>query len=248
MSELMVTDPVLGGRHGFSLRTGGVSVGPYTSLNLGAAVGDDPEAVETNLARLAALAGVERFHQVSQVHGRRVVEVRSDTDPLALVLEEADALVTGSPGVAVGIRTADCVPLLMRTPVAVAAVHAGWRGTIARIAAAAVEHLGTLGASPEEVSVTIGPCIGVCCYEVSDELGERFEREVGSETIDPKEGARPHLDLRRANRRILVDAGVPEASIRDLEGCTHHEEDRFFSHRRDAGTTGRHLSWIRLDD
>lgn len=222
-----------GVRHGFSTRAGGVSSGPWSSLNLGGSVGDDPAAVAENVRRLAARAGLAGFAAVHQVHGDRVVEGRPGLPPST----EADAVLSVPGGPAPAVKTADCVPVLLldRRSGRVAAVHAGWRGTRLRIVARAVEALGEPGA----VVAAIGPCIGRCCYEVSAELAAEFAGVFGADVV---EGRR--LDLVLANRRALREAGVGEAAIEVVGGCTSCDPARFFSHRRDEGRTGRHLSWI----
>ncbi len=238
----------LGVPHGFSLRAGGVSQGPYESLNLGAAVGDDPAAVAGNLARLAAAGGVAGFLQASQVHGTTVHQVAPDADPEALRHLEADALVTTTPGRAVGVRTADCVPLLFAGPggAVVAAAHAGWRGTIGGIARETVTWLQrACGVAPATLRVAIGPCIRTGCYEVDPELGARFVGALGDGVTWTPEGAeRPRLDLVEANLRVLEAAGVGRDQVDIVGGCTHCDPARYFSHRRDRGVTGRHLSFV----
>ena len=238
----------LGVPHGFSVRTGGQSQGPYASLNLGAAVGDDPAAVAANLAHLASVAGVVGFLQASQVHGTRVHQVAVGDDPDALRHLEADALVTTTPGRAVGVRTADCVPILFAGPggAVVAAAHAGWRGTLGGIAGETVGWLErACGVAPATVRVAIGPCIRTGCYEVDPELGARFVDALGAGVTWTPEGAgRPRLDLVEANLRVLEAAGVGRDRVDIVGGCTHCEPARYFSHRRDRGRTGRHLSFV----
>src|SRR4051812_36197982 len=157
-----------GAVHGFSTRNGGVSRGPRATLNLGGSVGDEPEAVEQNLARLAAAAGFARtaFRSAVQVHGDRVLEVgERPHDPAS----EADALLATAPGIVAAVKTADCVPVLLFHPGTgeAAAVHAGWRGTEAAIVCRAVEALARRGGDPRGVLAAVGPAIGACCYEVS---------------------------------------------------------------------------------
>jgi YfiH family protein len=226
--------------HGFPTRGGGTSTGAWSSLNASASVGDSPEAVEANLGRLAEAAGVPRDHLfgVTQVHGTAVVEAP------ALETAQADAIWSGRAGDAVGVKTADCVPLLLEDRVGrrVAAVHAGWRGTIDEIARAAVEALQRAGSRPADLRAAIGPSIRSCCYQVGDELAGRFVAAFGDGVCVFRD-ARPHLDLQLAVRATLRRAGVPEAHIDDLGLCTACDA-RFFSHRRDKGQTGRHLSFV----
>ncbi len=226
--------------HGFTTRAGGVSPPPWESLNLGRLVEDDPERVAENWRRLEAATGLG-FARVRQVHGTRVVHLRAPSEPA----EEADAVVSTEPGVAACVSVADCVPVLLADPAtgAVAAVHAGWRGTIARASHAAVRALaGLVGAGPGELLAAIGPSIGPCCYEVSPDLAQRFAREIGPVVRGPP-GA-PHLDLRESNRLLLLEAGLRPESVEVVGGCTSCDIGRFFSHRRDRGRTGRHIAFI----
>jgi YfiH family protein len=225
-----------GVRHGFSIRAGGVSAGPFASLNLGGSVGDDPAAVAENVRRLAARADVAGFATVHQVHGDELVEGRPGLPPAT----PADGVLSVPGGPAPAVKTADCVPVLLfdRASGRVAAVHAGWRGTRLRIAARAVAAL-TGGRGGASIVAAIGPCIRRCCYEVSPELAAEFAASFGADVVEGR-----HLDLALANRRALVAAGVGEAAIEVVGGCTSCDPVRFFSHRRDAGRTGRHLSWI----
>lgn len=172
-----------------------------------------------------------------QVHGDRVLWVRAGTEPTK---EEADALATDEERL-VAVRTADCVPLLLadRRGGRVAAVHAGWRGTRARIAARAVESLVDAGARPEDLVAAIGPCIGPCCYEVSADLAEDFASVFGA---DVRRGRQ--LDLVRVNRRILEEAGLAPARIEALDLCTFCDR-RFHSFRREGEAAGRQFSFVR---
>ncbi len=212
--------------HGFTTRGGGV--------------GDDPAAVAENWARLERETGL-RFARVRQVHGARAVRADAPTAPA----DEADVVVTRAPGVAACVSVADCVPILLADPEtgAVAAVHAGWRGTIARAAAEGVRALAReAGAPASRLLAVVGPSIGPCCYEVSPELAARFREELGAGTV--RDGERPRLDLWRANLAVLEAAGVAAERIELLARCTGCERDRFFSHRRDAGRTGRQVAFI----
>jgi YfiH family protein len=236
--------------HGFSLRTGGVSVGPFASLNLGGFVGDDPEAVRENSRRLHDAAGLGgEIATVAQVHGDRVVdaqghEVLAATEPQG---EGAD-VVLGLGEAAVGVRVADCVPVLLfaTDEGAAAAVHSGWRGARLSIAARGVRALQhATGADPAHMLAAIGPCIGRCCYEVSTELAAIFRALFGPDAADdPAQNPKPHLDLRHCVEAALLHASVPPARIEQVDGCTSCDSGSFFSHRRDKGRTGRHLAFI----
>lgn len=237
----IIESPLLSGfRHGFTTRDGGVSDPPYDRLNLGGAVGDDPARVAENWRRLEAETGL-RFARVRQIHGARVV--RAETACAAV--EEADAVVSTVEGVAACVSIADCVPVLLADPGtgAVAAVHAGWRGTLARAAAEGVRALAReAGAPASRLLAAVGPSIGPCCYEVSDDLAGQFRGALGDGVVRP--GARPRLDLWRANAVVLSQAGLRSDRIELLARCTSCERERFFSHRRDAGRTGRQMAFI----
>jgi YfiH family protein len=239
--ELLTSRLLEGFPHGFTTRGGGLSAPPWDALNLGDLVGDDPAAVAGNWRRLEAATGLA-FARVRQVHGARVVEAAGPSAPV----EEADAVVSARPGVAACVAVADCVPVLLADPStgAVAAVHAGWRGTVALAAAAAVEALTAAGgARPSELLAAIGPSIGPCCYEVSEDLARQFEVAFG-EGVVRRQGQGPRLDLWEANARALGAAGLLPERIERLGRCTACERDLFFSHRRDGGATGRQVAWI----
>lgn len=234
----LLTASSLRSRHGFPTRAGGFSVGAFRGLNTSLVVGDEPDTVYRNLALLAEAAGAAGIVTAKQVHGDRVVSALEVTE-----LTEADAVFTNEAGRAVGVRTADCLPVLLedrRTGV-VAAVHAGWRGVIAEIVARAIE---AMGAQPSTVFAGIGPCIQKCCFEVDGDLPARFASAFGDGVVlGQGAGAKPHLDLPLAVQRTLARLGVPEGHVVALPQCTKCDE-RFFSHRRDQGITGRHLSFI----
>jgi purine-nucleoside/S-methyl-5'-thioadenosine phosphorylase / adenosine deaminase len=202
-----------GGTALFTTRRGGVSEGPFASLNLGLLTADDAERVRVNRERLRGLAGGRRLAQGRQVHGARVVVDADD-------VEEADGQVSTRADVAPVVLVADCLPVALVAPEAVAMVHAGWRGLAAGVLEAGVR---ALGRGP--VAAAIGPGIGPCCYAVGDDV-----RTVFGTT-------EPTLDLKAIARARLAAAGV--AAVHDCGLCTACEPERFFSHRRDRGLTGR---------
>jgi hypothetical protein len=220
--------------HGFTTRAGGASAAPFDALNLGELVGDDAAAVEENWRRLEAATGLA-FARVRQVHGARVVAAAGATRPCL----EADGVVSSRPGVAACVSVADCVPILLASPDgrAVAAVHAGWRGTIALVAAEGARALAAAaGVGVQRLRAAVGPSIGACCYQVSAELADRFEAAFGPSVVRRAAG-QPRLDLWEANLRALRDAGVERIEV--MRRCTACDPARFFSHRRDGGRTGR---------
>jgi hypothetical protein len=236
--------------HGFPDRHGGVSKGPFTSLNASLSVGDDAAAVTENVRRLARAVGVEpqALATVHQVHGVAVLEATAMGEgALPVPLGEADALFTRQPGLAVGVKTADCLPILVEDPVGrqVAAVHAGWRGVIGDALGVTIERLLTRGARLEDLRVALGPCIQACCFEVDGDLPERFRASFGERVVRRIDGKpKVHLDLPWAVAESLRRRGLPPAHVDVLPHCTRCDA-RFFSHRRDAGMTGRMLSLIR---
>lgn len=227
--------------HGFTTRQGGVSRERFASLNLGGSVGDEPSAVEANWQRLRLGTRLD-FARARQVHGDRVLLAGEGRPPL----READAVVSVRPGLAACVSVADCVPILVADPAsgAVAAVHAGWRGTLARVAERAVRALvEELAARPEDLLAAVGPAIGPCCYEVSTDLAERFKAELGPGAGNPRR-REARVDLWLANEIVLRVAGVRRNHLEVLGRCTSCDAEHFFSHRRDAGRTGRQVAFI----
>jgi hypothetical protein len=222
-------------KYAFADRHDGVSVAPFDLGNLGDHVGDDPAAVASNRARLAGAVGVgsDRLAAMSPVHGADVVLV--GPAPLATA-PAADALVTITPGVALLVLAADCVPVLLADDAAgvVAVVHAGWRGVRSDVTGAALLRMSELGARPERTLAVIGPAICGRCYPVDR---ERFDAVVA---VAPRAaavaaGGGPALDLRPAVAERLEREGVGVCLV---GGCTAESAD-WFSYRRD-GVTGRH--------
>lgn len=159
-----------------------------------------------------------------------------------------DALVTAQPRVLIGVKTADCTPILLCDPVrnVVGAVHAGWRGTAALVASRAVEAMqAEFSSDPADVVALIGPAIRECCYRVGEEVIAAFSKHLGDEFCRDQDGT-IHADLHGANRRALETAGVRPANIHSINLCTACNPGLFFSHRRDAGKTGRHLNFVGL--
>ena len=230
---------------GMSLRHGGVSRAPYASLNLGEHVNDDPNAVEANRKILLQETGLTHLRYCRQIHSASVVHINDEAQPVAEHIPEADALVTAKHDIALGIFTADCIPIFVldvETP-AIGIVHAGWRGTFARIAVNAITemkiHFGTL---PKNCQIHLGPSIQKCCYTVSTELLTQFTSEFGSTVANGT-----NLSLQTANVNQLIEIGVPITSISVSEFCTACRTDLFYSHRAENGQTGRMLSFIRLN-
>jgi YfiH family protein len=235
-------------------RSGGVSAGPYATLNLSLTVGDDPGCVLENRRRLAAAFGASPgdFIFARQEHGVGVRVVgEADRGSGALRLDDAigsasevggaggaDGLVTASPGVVLAILTADCVPIVLHDPVAgvLACVHAGWRGTVAGVTAAAVAAMRGLGTRPSDVLAGIGPAVGADRYQVGPDVHEAVSRSFGPaapEFIrpDPSAPGRWLLDLPSANGHALREAGVPGPRIHAAGIPTGPAPGHFFSDR-----------------
>ena len=211
-----------------TLRAGGVSTGAYASLNLAAHVGDDPDSVEENRRRIAdRLALPAGPCWLEQVHGRRVLDLDTGT------VVPADGAVTGRPGVVCAVLTADCLPVLLaaRSGRRVGAAHAGWRGLAQGVLPAAVE---ALGVPPEEVLAWLGPAIGPSAFEVGDEVRAAFEAQgfetAGSFTRNDR--GRWQADLYALATDSLRRAGV--TAVLGGGYCTFSDQERFFSHRRQA--------------
>lgn len=244
---LLTDDDAAGGvTFAFTERSGGVSEGPYASLNLGDRCGDDPERVGENRRRLLAALGaeddLERLVCPRQVHGDAVVRVRPGA-PEAVASARADAaagadaVVCTAPGVPVLLCFADCVPVVLVCPGGFAVVHSGWKGTLARVSATAVRALcDEAGVTPDRVCAYVGPHVGAADYEVPSERAALLAAEFGPGAVV---GDR-NLDLGFAVRAALLDAGVGARMIACYDGSTARETDRFFSYRASGGTCGRH--------
>jgi YfiH family protein len=252
--------------HGFSTRHGGISqvYGGYT-LNLGWTKEDDSASVGENRRRfLAAVSGEGRdsvLVGVKQIHSSIVravtdgaLEGRLQTEEGKAVLE-GDGLITDVPGVLLGVGTADCVPVLVADVAnrVVAAFHAGWRGTVARIVERGIAMMQEeYGSQAGNMVTVVGPSIGPCCYTVGEAVWSEFGRQFGYAKelfVRPTHPEEVRLNLWEANRRQLLHAGVPEASIsvmRECTACTRTENGalRYFSHRGEHGVAGRMLNVI----
>lgn len=227
--------------HGFTTRAGGVSTGPLASLNLAARPGETSDALEENwdrvLRSLDPRLRASRVALLSQVHGAVVVRVDAPLGPHT-AHGEADAAVTTELGVALAVRVADCVPVLLASPRGVAVAHAGWRGTAGGVVAATVQALlAATAEAPEAVRAFIGPHISAEAYEVGEEVVEGLRASGLPEGVFRRRGPRrDHVDLGAAVAWQLESAGV--CQIHALRACTARD-DRFYSHRRDGAATGR---------
>ena len=254
---ISMASTVIGARHAFLTRFGGVSVGPFFSLNLGSNRGDEPEAVRENYRRAAALmgAGIDECAVTKQVH-KNVVRIVTKEDRhlcMSTVPYEADGIVTAEKGLPLFCFTADCVPaLLLDAEHGVAgAVHCGWRSSVSDILFNALEAMRSLGAEPGSVRAAFGPAIGRCCFETDDDVPAAITAWLGGDDeglFDRCGDGKTMVDLRAANARRLVQLGVPAENI-DVSGeCTCCLHDKYWSHRYTHGICrGSQASGIMLD-
>jgi YfiH family protein len=243
---------------GVTTRSGGVSAGPYESLNLGLHVADEDKAVLENRRRVAEALGAELgdFVFCDQAHGHRVRVVSAGDRgrgslSLADAIGDADALVTAEPGIVLVVMVADCVPIVLFDPVAhvLACVHAGWRGTVARVSEAAVAAMRALGASPEAMIAGLGPAISPDRYQVGDDVVRAAKEGLGSasaEVIRPDGTGRWLFDLWAANRIVLGEAGLADDQVHVAAVATGSSGDGLFFSDREARPCGRFAVVARL--
>lgn len=255
--QMMIEAPSLaaldGVAHGFSTRLGGVSGGIYASLNCGTGSKDDPTNVTENRARIANILGAAPDKLLSLYQKHTNIAVVAEKPWVKGELPEADAMVTAVPGLAVGVLTADCAPVLFCDAEArvVGAAHAGWRGALSGVVEATVDAMTELGAKPERIRAVVGPAISQGAYEVGKDYRESFIAEDPDATaffVADEGSSEPHFDLSGYAAERLARAGVGE--IVDLRRCTYYDETRLFSYRRSQhrgeDDYGRQISAILL--
>lgn len=233
--------------HAFTARGGGVSTGDFFSLNIGQRRGDDLSSVRKNIAIMCRAIGFS--------HKNMTVTLQEHSDNIALVTREdagkglwtpwtfsgCDGIVTDLKNVPLMCYTADCAPVLLyaRDKKVIAAVHAGWRGSIARIAQKAVFKMAErFGADPKNILAAIGPHIKKCCYEVGGEVAKPFIEAFGEKVAEKCESGKYKLDLTGANVFQLKEAGLSEENISSAPFCTRCDNALFFSHRAQNGRSG----------
>ncbi|MFD0871988.1 peptidoglycan editing factor PgeF [Paenibacillus residui] len=253
---------------GFTSRLGGVSEGVFASLNLGLHVDDRPEDVIHNRSRVAAAVGVplDRWTYGEQVHGTEVAVITEEdagrgTRDRESALQETDAFITDRRGIVMAALFADCVPLYFYDPEhrITGIAHAGWKGTVGRIAWHTVHKMKeTFGSKPEQILACIGPSIGPCCYEVDERVAERVRGLLAwlenGKLIEQQDNLLREtqktnkfmLDLQQINRQIMIKAGLLPSCIEISKLCTSCRTDLLFSHRKEQGLTGRMIAWIGL--
>ncbi len=244
------TSPLLereGFRHAFFTRNGGASTGPYASLSF-STVGDE-RCVARNLRLAAHALGVApgKVFFVSQVHGAAVHALGDAASREEVMTIQADALVGTRPDAAVGVRTADCLPILVgdRASGAVVAIHAGWRGVVAGVIETGVEELRRVAGRRFDPVAAIGPHIRVGAFEVSEDVAATLLAcSPRPDVVERGLGPKPHVNLSLIAQAKLVRAGLGPCSVDDVAGCTSHDSSSFFSFRRDGAKSGRHLSAI----
>jgi len=248
MAEFLTSE--LLGRHGvkaaFSMRRGGISPAPFDSLNLGFGLGDEDANVRTNLRRLMQAAGLcGEPHQAAQAHGTACLACHG---PGRIHEKNADILVSADKGCILAVRTADCVPILLADTGAgiVAAVHAGWRGTTQHIASVAVSIMQDLGAEPENILASLGPCIGPCCFETDRATAALLAASCDEPETCSSNDARPHTDLAAINRLQLIRSGLSSSHVEHAGACTCCRKRDFFSHRRNGSRSGRQLAIVAI--
>ncbi len=235
--------------HAFFTRNGGVSSGPYASLNFSYAAGDSRQNVERNLARAAYALRVEakKIYFLSQVHGVATQRIHGNEDREVVLYQHGDAISSACVTVAVGVRIADCAPVLVadRKSGAAVAIHAGWRGAVAGVVKAGVQELREVSQSDGDLVAAIGPHISLEAFEVGEEVALQLEAASPVAGVVARQpDRRPHVDLRRILHAQLNELGLEDSSIDEVGGCTFGDEENLFSYRRDGRESGRHLAAI----
>lgn len=250
-----MTSPDISTTHAFTTRLGGVSSSIYKSLNLAQKAGDDMENVRANYKCLCDALGISTDAIVcsTQVHGTDVrIVTKDDCGKLFQPNpHKTDGLITQTPGAAVLVFTADCVPILLYDPVkkAAGAVHAGWRGTTSDIAGITVNKMvSTFGCSPADIIAAIGPCISKCCFETDSDVADALTAALGESAAGcrAQKGSKYMIDLKETNRILLSRAGVTKISVSGE--CTSCLSDKYWSHRKTRGERGTQAALIQVDN
>lgn len=239
---------------GFTTRHEGVSRPPYNSLNLGMNTQDQQANVEGNRSLLARAFGVNQEALVTprQVHGCDILVINEPNEDFSHFLSvEGDAVITNQPNVMIGVCVADCAPILLCDPdkKIIAVVHAGWKGTAAKLVSKTVAGMQSeFGSTPSRIQAAIGPCIKKCCYEVDEPVRQAFQKGGLSwdACAELKSPGKWHLDLAAANRELLMEAGLTADAIQTSDQCVCCHSEQFFSYRRDQEESGRQMGFIML--
>lgn len=249
---------ILSCKNAFATRIGGVSTLPHTAeLNLAFGRGDSDVTVCNNLSIFADAVGFDPRSVVSvpQIHSAKVVRVDSSHLGMGYYKRapfECDGYVTTDKNVVLGVKTADCVPILLSAKdengevIAIAALHAGWRGTANAIAREGIKALTEIGADPKRIFAAVGPHICKDCFEVGEDCKDEFVKLLGEDILEfiERRGDKYFPDLGAINRKILAECGVLPENIDTSDACTYCDRSLFYSHRRTNGLRGTHLSII----
>lgn len=253
---IYMSSSVIRTKHAFTTRFGGVSTGDFASLNLGFGRGDAPENVRENYRRLTALMGAEidGCAVTRQVHGNEVrVVTRTDRHECgAPVPYEADGIITTERGLPIMCFVADCVPALLCDAEngVIAAVHCGWRSSVADILGETVKKMCALGAKPENIHAAMGAAIGRCCFETDDDVPQAVEKYLSGQTaglFDRRADGKTMVDLRAANAVRLRQLGLKAENIDISPECTMCSHEKYWSHRYTKGRRGSQAAAIVLD-
>ncbi len=256
----LLKSTVLKSNHAFSTRIGGISELEHTKgMNFAFNLGDDERVVLENLKIFANALEVDdkKIISVPQIHSNIVAVVKNDDAGAGYHQKHdfsCDGYATDIKDLPIGVKTADCVPILLEARddkddvIAVCAVHAGWRGTADRIVGEGVKKLCSLGAKKENIYVAIGPCIDECCYEVGNDFAEQIKIKLGqnykNKFVISKGNGKLFANLKGMNLDILTSCGVPKENVDIAPYCTCCAPELFYSHRRQKGVRGSHLSII----
>lgn len=260
---MFIKSNILRSGNAFSTRQGGVSAHEHTaSLNLAFGRGDEDSVVLQNLEIFAQRVGFDSHGIVSrpQIHSDKIITVTNELRGQGYYIpdcpEGCDGYVTDKKGIVLGIKTADCVPILFEAEkggeiIAIGAVHAGWRGTVADIAGKCVERLcSEFGAEEDGIRASIGPCIHSCCYEVGEDVFSAVYDGLGEDLAERFVVPRPDVktkytcDLAGINRELIYRRGVPHHNVEIINECTSCNPQKFFSHRYSSGRRGTMLNVI----
>ncbi|MDR0556149.1 MAG: peptidoglycan editing factor PgeF [Holosporaceae bacterium] len=235
--------------HGFFRRKYGKSLGVYASLNCSKFVGDNEDLVAQNLDLSRQALGADRLVTLNQVHGNLCITVDERTEISDM---KADAVVTRTPGIAIGILTADCAPILFfdRQNLVVGAAHAGWKGAVAGIIPSTVNRMADLGSRSRDIIAAVGPCITVASYDVDEDFRRNFREKSGREEVFCIVGSKLYFDLPKFCKSQLLEAGLEENNIDLMDVDTYLDQENYFSYRfanrHNGGICGRSISAICL--
>lgn len=230
-------------KHFFSTRIGGISTGAYKSLNLGVYTMDLEENIQSNLNKIFNSAGMhnDKITYLKQVHSDKLFVVNKD-NYMKVRGQFGDALITRDGGIAIGVFTADCVPIILvdADKGIAAAIHAGWKGTALNITGKVIDYMKiNMGTDPKNIAAAIGPSIGPCCFQVGLEVAEKFNFVFENKN-------RFFVDLWKENVKQIIDSGVPEEKISSSMICTSCNSEKVFSYRKDSGNTGRMGTFVEI--